>query len=72
MENVIKQRDMKLATDEKRRNELVSKPSCRPPKWFFENLWSIEIKRARTDIKKQVYLGLSVMYISKILMNIFW
>lgn len=38
MENVIKQRDMKLATDEKRRNELASKPSCRPPKWFFENL----------------------------------
>ena len=39
LENVRKDRDIKLVTIDKKRNKLVSKPNYHTTKWFAENFW---------------------------------
>ena len=72
MENRRKQRDIKLVTADKRRNQLVSEPNCHTTKWFSEKLFAIEIKKTKVKMNKSVYLGLSILEISKTLMYEFW
>ena len=68
MENVRKRRDIKLVTTDKRRNQLVSEPNYHATKWFSENLLTTEMKKIKVKINKPVYLGLSILEISKTLM----
>ena len=68
MENVRKHRDIKLLTTDKRRNRLGSDPNHHTTKWFSENLLAIEMKKTKVKMNKPVYLGLSILEISKILM----
>ena len=72
MENVIKHRDIKLVTTERRRNYLVSEPNCHTTKFFTENLLAIEVKKTEILMNKLVHLGLSILELSKILMHEFW
>ena len=72
MENVRKHRDIKLVTTDKRRNRLVSEPNYHATKWFSENLLAIEMKKTKVKMNKPIYLGLSILEISKILMYEFW
>ena len=72
MENVKKHRDIKLVTTNKRRNRLVSELNYHTTKWFSENLLAIEIKKTKVKMNKPIYLGLSILEISKILMYEFW
>ena len=72
MENVRKHRDTKLVTTDKRRNQLVSEPNYHTTKWFSENLLAIEMKKIKLKMNKPVYLGLSMLEISKTLMYEFW
>ena len=72
MENVRKYRDIKLVTTDKRRNQLVSEPNFHTTKWFSENLLAIEMKKAKVKMNKPVYLGLSILEISKTLMYELW
>ena len=72
MENVRKHRDIKLVTTDKRRNQLVSEPNYHTTKWFSENLLAIEMKKRKVKINKPVYLGLSILHISKTLIYEFW
>ena len=65
MENLTKYRDIKLVTTERRRNHLVSEPTYYIKKIFTENLFVIEIKKSKIVINKSVYLGLSVLDLSK-------
>ena len=65
MENVRKHRDTKLVTTDKRRNQLVSEPNYHTTKWFSENLLAIEMKKT---MNKPLYLGFSILEISKTLM----
>ena len=65
MENVRKHRDIKLVTKDKRRNELVSEPNYRTEKWFSEGLLAIKMKKIKVNMNKPVYLGLSILEISK-------
>ena len=65
MENVRKHRDIKLVTTDKRRNQLVSESNYHTTKWFSENLLAIAIKKAKVNMNKPVYLGLSILEISK-------
>ena len=58
MENVRKHRDIKLQTTDKRRNRLV--------------LLASEMKKIKVKMNKPVYLGLSILEISKTLMYEFW
>ena len=72
MENVRNHRNIKLITTDKRRNQLVSEPDYHTTKWFSENLLAIEMKKTKVKINKPVYLGLSILEISKRLMYEFW
>ena len=72
MENVRKHRDNKLATTNKGRNRLVSEPNYHTTRWFSENVLAIEMKKTKVKMNKPIYLGLSILEISKILMYEFW
>ena len=72
MENVSKHRDIKLVTTDKRRNQLVSEPNYHTTKWFSEKLLVIEMKKTKVNMNKPIYLGLSILEISKTLMYEFW
>ena len=72
MENVRKNRDIKLVTTERRRNYLVSEPNYRTTKFFTEHLIAIEMKKTETLINKYVYLRLPILELSKTLMYEFW
>ena len=72
MENVRKHRDIKLVTADKRRNQLVTEPNYYAIKCFSENLLAIEMKKTKVKMNKPIYLGLSILEISKILMYEFW
>ena len=75
MENVWKNRDIKLATTERRRDYLVSEPNYHTAKFFKENLLAMEMKKKKqTEIllNKPVYLVLSILELSEILMYEFW
>ena len=71
MENVRKHRDLKFVTTDKRRNQLVSEPNYHAIKCFSENLAATEMKKIKVKINKPIYLGLSILKISKILMHEF-
>ena len=68
MENVRKHRDNKLVTIERRKNYLVWEPNYHTTKLFTENLLTIEIKETDILMNKLVYLGVSILELSKILM----
>ena len=69
MKNVRKHIEIKLVATERRRNYLVSEPNYHTTKSFVEKLLSIEMKKYSN---KYVYLGLSILELSKILMHEFW
>ena len=72
MENVRKHRDIKLVTTDEKRNKLVSEPNYHTTKRFSENLLAIEIKKIKVKMSKSVYLGRSILDISKTIMYEFW
>ena len=46
----------------------MSKPNCRTTKHFSNNLLATEMKRTYTLMNSQVFLGLSILEIRKIVM----
>ena len=72
MVNLRKHRDIKIFTTENRRNNLASEPNYHITKFFTENLLAIEIKKTQITMNKPVYLGLSILDLSKIVMYEFW
>ena len=72
MEHVRKNRDIKSMISDRKRNQLVSEPSYHKTKQFSENLLVIEMKIIKVKMNKSVYLGLSILEISKTLMYEFW
>ena len=72
MENIRKHRDIKLVTTGKKRSKLVSEPNYHNINLISENLSIIEMKKTKVKMNKPIYLGLSILEISKILMYQFW
>ena len=72
MENVRKYRNIKLVTAERRRNYLVSEPNYHTTKLVTENLLVIDMRKTQIIINKLVYLGLSMLTLSKTVMCKFW
>ena len=72
MENFRKLRDIKLVTTEEKKFKLVSEPNYHTTKRFLENLLAIEMKKTKVKRNKPVYLGMSVLDISKTLIYEFW
>ena len=72
MENVRKHKDIKLVTADKRRNQLASEPNYHTAKFFSEILMAIQMKKTKAKMSKPIYLGISILDISKTLMYEFW
>ena len=68
MENLRKHRDIKLVTTDEKRSKLISEPNYHTTKRFSENLLAIEMKKTKLKMNKPVYLGISILDISKTLM----
>ena len=72
MENIRKHRDIKIVTTDKKRNKLISEPNYYTMNYISEDLSIIEMNKTKVKMNKPIYLGLSVLDISKILMYKFW
>ena len=72
MENVRKHRDIKLVTTDKWRNQLLSEPNYHTAKYFLENLLTIEMKKTKVKMNKPIWIGMSILDISKTLMYELW
>ena len=72
MENIRNHRDIKLVTIDKKRNKLVSEPNYHTINYISEDLSIIDMNTMRVKTNKPIYLGLSILDISKILMYDFW
>ena len=72
IENVRKHRDIKLVKTDKKRNKLVSEPNFHTMKLIDNNLAIIEIRKVKVKMNKPIYLGLSILDISKITMYEFY
>ena len=72
MENVRKHRDIKLVKSDKKKNKLVSEPNFHTMKLIDNNLAITEMKKVKVKMNKPIYLGLSILDISKITMYQFW
>ena len=72
MENIRKHRDIKLVTMDKKRSKLVSEPNYHTINLISEDLSIIEMKKTKVKMNKPIYLGLSILEISKTLMYEFW
>ena len=72
MENVRNHRDIKLVTSDERRKRLFSEPNYHSHKKCSEHLMAIEMKKTRVKMAKPLFLGMSILDISKILMYEFW
>ena len=68
MENIRKHRDIKLVTTDKKRSKLVLEPNYHTINLISEDLSIIEMKKTKVKMNKPIYLGLSILEISKILM----
>ena len=60
-----------MTTNEKR-NKLVSEPNYHTKKYFSKSLLAIEMKKTKVKMNKPVYLGISILDISKTLMYEVW
>ena len=65
MENVRKHKVIKLVTTDTRRNQIVSEPNYHTTKHFSENLMA---KKTKLKMNKPIYLGMSILDISKTFM----
>ena len=72
MENVRNHRDIKLVTSDKRRKRLVSEPNYHSHKKFSEHLMAIKMKNTKVKMTKHIYLGMSILDISKTPIYKFW
>ena len=65
-------RNIKLATSERRKKYLVSKPNYHNTKFFTENLLAIEMRKTQILMNKPVYLDLSILDLGKNVTYEFW
>ena len=72
MENIRKHRDIKLVTTDKKRSKLVSEPNYHTINYISEDLSIIEMNKTKVKMNKPIYLGLSILETSKLLMYEFW
>ena len=65
MENIRKNRDIKLVKTERRRNYLVSEPNYHSTKIFIETLLAIEKRKTQILMDNPVYWGLLILNLSE-------
>ena len=68
MENMRKHRNINPVAAERRRDYLVSEPNYHTTKLFTESLLAIEMRETQILMNNPVYLGLSILDLSKTVM----
>ena len=68
MENVRNHRDFKLVTSDKWRSILASEPNYHSSKRISKDLMIMEMKKLEVKMNKSIYLGQTILDISKTLM----
>jgi hypothetical protein len=68
MENVRKRMNMELVNDEKRLKKLIARPTFKDRLIFGENICAVTLHKEKVSLDKPIYIGLSVLDISKTLM----
>jgi hypothetical protein len=68
MENVRNRVDIRLVNNEKKWNKLAQKHNFKSETIFSENLVAVHMKRTSVKLNKPIYLGMSILDISKTLM----
>ena len=68
MENIRNRVDIKLVTDKKKARKLAAKPNFNHCNIFSEDLFAIHMKKTELIFNKPVYLGMSILDLSKTLM----
>ena len=71
MENIRNRVDMQLVTNESQARKLISKPNFQHRTIFCENVVTINMTKTKLEFNKPVYLGASILDVSKILMYYF-
>ena len=72
MENVRNHRDIRAVTDDNKRNKLVREPNYHTKKLVFRKINSNRNEKASIKLSKPIYLGLSLLSLSKTVMYEFW
>ena len=68
MENIRNRVDVRLQTSEKSAEKLVRRPNYERTTIFSEKLIAVHMKKTELVFNKPVYLGMSILDISKTLM----
>ena len=68
MENVRNRINVKLVTNEKALNKLVKKSNYKRVNIFHENLVAVHMEKSMVKLYKPIYLGMSILDLSKTLM----
>ena len=68
MENVRNRVNVKLVTNKKALNKLVKKANYKRVNEFHENLVAVHMEKATVKLDKPIYLGMSILDLSKTLM----
>ena len=68
----MKHRHIKLLTPKMRKHYLVSEPSYHTTNLFTEHLLPTDMRKTEILLNKLVYLGLSILDLSKIVIYEFW
>jgi hypothetical protein len=68
MENIRNRVDIQLVTTEKKAKKLISKPNYKSRTIFSENLVAVHMEKTKLTHDKPIYLGMSILDLSKNLM----
>ena len=68
MENVRNRVNVKLVTNENALNKLVKKSNYKGVNTFHENLVAVHMEKTTVKLNKPIYLGMSILDLSKTLM----
>ncbi|GFT83707.1 uncharacterized protein TNCV_2826231 [Trichonephila clavipes] len=68
MENIRKRLDIRLCCDTKKVEKLIAKPNFRGRNIFSENLAAIHMNKTKVKFDKPIYVGMSILDLSKHLM----
>jgi hypothetical protein len=68
MENIRKHKDMKLVTSEVSYLNYIAKPNCKDKVRFDDNFMAVEMGKIEITMNKPIYLGQTILDLSKIVM----
>ena len=69
---MLQNRNIKLVATKRRKKYLISEPNYHTKKFFTEYVLAIEMRKTQILINKPVYLGLSILDLSKTVIHKFW